>query len=84
MQRILIEKNGDEFLEKDINKEMTNIGIAFYIMSEGDKYPVGWIKASGHLIFDVKMDFTRKAMWVNDGHLTTDPTTSAYAGVVSR
>ena len=30
------------------------------------------------------MDFTRKARWVKDGHRTPDPTTSAYAGVVSR
>ena len=32
----------------------------------------------------VNMDFTRKARWVKDGHRTTDPTTSAYVGVVSR
>ena len=30
------------------------------------------------------MDFTRKARWVKDGHRTPDPTTSNYAGVVSR
>ncbi len=30
------------------------------------------------------MDFTRKARWVSDGHRTPDPTTSAYAGVVSQ
>ena len=55
------EKNSDDFWEKAIKKEMTNIGIALSILSEGEKYPVGWIKDSGHLIFDVKMDFTRKA-----------------------
>ena len=41
-------------------------------------------KTSAHLLFDVKMDFTRKARWVKYGHRTPDPTTSAYAGVVSR
>ena len=30
------------------------------------------------------MDFTRKARWVKDRHLTPDPDTSNYAGVVSR
>ena len=41
-------------------------------------------KSSGHLVFDVKMDFTRKARWVKDGHKTSDPEQSTYAGVVSR
>ena len=42
------------------------------------------MKSSGHLIYDVKMDFTRKARWVKDGHRAPDPETSSYAGVVSR
>ena len=37
-----------------------------------------------HIVFDVKMDFTRKARWVLDGHKTADPEGSTYAGVVSR
>lgn len=64
--------------------EMKNVGVAFEILPNGQKAPVGWSKASGHLIFDVKMDFTRKARWVKDGHRTPNPTTSTYAGVVSR
>ena len=36
-----------------------------------------------HLIFDVKMDFTRKASFFLDGHKTPDPIGSTYAGVVS-
>ena len=35
-------------------------------------------------MFDVNMDFTRKAIWVLDGHKTPDPIGSTYAGVVSR
>ena len=46
--------------------------------------PPGYIKSSGHLVFDVKMDFTQKAYWVKNGHCTPDLDTSAYAGVVSR
>ena len=46
--------------------------------------PPGWRKVSGHIIFYLKMDFTRKARWVKDGHQTPDLLTSSYAGVVSR
>ena len=63
---------------------MTNVGIDFTILDDGIQPPPGWGNASGHLVLDVKMDFTRKARWVKDGHCTPDPTTSAYAGVVSR
>jgi hypothetical protein len=28
---------------------------------------------TGHLIWDVKMDFTRKARWVLDGNKTPNP-----------
>jgi hypothetical protein len=31
----------------------------------------------------VKMDFTRKARWVKDGHKTPDSATSSFAGIVS-
>ena len=39
---------------------------------------------TGDIVWDVKMDFTRKARWVLDGHKTPDPEGSTYAGVVSR
>ena len=64
--------------------EMYNVGVAFEILEEGQNEPPGWSKASGHLIWDVKMDFTRKARWVLDGHKTPDPNGSTFAGVVSR
>ena len=48
------------------------------------KHPPGRSKVTGHLVFDVKMDFTRKARWVLDGHNTPDFVGSTYAGVVSR
>ena len=63
---------------------MANVGIAFEVLEEGEHAPVAWRKVSGHLVFDVKMDFTRKARWVLDGHKTPKPTGSTYAGVVSR
>ena len=39
---------------------------------------------TGHIIFDVKIDFTRKTRWVVDVHKTPSPIRSTYAGVVSR
>jgi hypothetical protein len=63
---------------------MGNVCVAFEILGPKMKAPPGWHKASGHLVFDVKMDFTRKARWVKDGHKTPDSATSSFAGVVSR
>ena len=63
---------------------MTNVGVAFQVLEEGEKAPPGWSKASGHIVFDVKMDFTRKARWVLDGHRQSDPEGFTYVGVVSR
>ena len=42
---------------------MHNVSIAFELLEKGDKAPPGWKPSSGHIIFDVKMDFTRKARW---------------------
>ena len=63
---------------------MLNIGIAFEVLDEGKSAPPGWKKVTGHLIWDVKMDFTWKARWVLDGHKMANPIGSTYAGVVSR
>ena len=80
----LDQRNGNTFWMDALAKEMTNLMIAFEIQEGGRKAPPGWFKATGHIIFDVKMDFTRKARWVKDGHKTPNSTTSSYAGVVSR
>ena len=64
--------------------EMYNIGVAFEILEDGKTAPAGYTKVSGHLIWYVKMDFTRKARWVLDGPKTPDPVGSMHAGVVSR
>lgn len=77
-------RNGNTFWMDAIKKEMADVGIAFELLDDGAKPPPGWTKSSGHIIFDVKMDFTRKARWVKDGHKSPTPETSAYAGVVSR
>jgi hypothetical protein len=76
--------NGNNLWEQAINLEMANVKVAFEILDTDQAIPVGWTKSSGHLVFDVKMDFTRKARWVKDGHRTPTPAESTYAGVVSR
>ena len=77
-------KNGNSLWREALAKEMTNVGIAFEVLPSGAKAPNGWKLVTGHLIWDVKMDFTRKARWVLDGHKTPDANISTYAGVVSR
>jgi len=64
----LDKKNGNTLWVDALDKEMFNNGVAFEILEEGIKAPPGWRKVTGHLVWDVKMDFTRKARWVLDGH----------------
>ena len=63
---------------------MYNVAVAFEILDKGKPAPVGWTKDSEYLLFDIKMNFTRKARWVKDGHSTADPEHSTFAGVVSQ
>jgi hypothetical protein len=67
-----------------IQKEMKNVRVAFKFLDTGERIPIGykWIKC--HSIFDVKMDFTRKAHFVAGGHMTDPPLTLTYSSVVSR
>ena len=63
---------------------MQNVSVAFEILTTGAPVPVGWKNSSGHLIWDVNIDFTHKARWVKDGHCMHEPKESNYSGVVSR
>ena len=77
-------RNGNNMWMEALQKEMVQFGVAIEIQGQGIRAPPGWSKVTGHLVWDVKMDFTRKARWVLDGHKTPDPICSQYAGVVSR
>ena len=79
----LDKENNNTLWQDAISLEMGTILPALDFPND-NKAPVGYAKSSGHIVFDVKMDFTRKARWVKDGHLTRDPAESNYAGVVSR
>ena len=80
----LDKRNGTTCWRDAIKKEMKNVIVAFDILDSGENVPVGHSKLGVHMVFDVKLDLTRKARLVADGHLTPDPVDSTYAGVVSR
>ena len=77
-------ENNNNLWRAAIDREMENLKVAFDILPESQSPPPGYEKASGHLVFDVRMTLERKARWVKDGHRTPEPTWSTYAGVVSR
>ena len=60
------------FCRYDIEKEMTEVGIAFKVLEYGKVDLIGWKKFTSNPVWDVKMDFTRKSLWVLDGHKTPD------------
>ena len=45
---------------------------------------IGYQEIRCHVIFDMKMDFTRKARFVAGGHTTDTPSSITYSSVVSR
>ena len=63
---------------------MKNVSVAFDILDEGKDAPPTYKPVGGRIIFDVKMDFTRKARWVAAGHKAPDPTFFTCTAVVSR
>jgi hypothetical protein len=82
-----------DFWRKAVNKEMankvkiawkTNDGLTPQQARQG-KVPdlIGFQEIGCHIIFDVKMDFTRKARFVARGHTTTAPSSMTYSSVVS-
>jgi hypothetical protein len=79
-----IDKNNcNTYWQDAISLEMRNLVCAFRILDTHEPLPVGFSKSSGHFVFDIKMDFTRKARWVKDGHKHAEPISSTYARVVS-
>ena len=48
-------ENENDFWRKAIYREMENLKVAFDILPRGQDPPPGYKKASGHLVFDVRM-----------------------------
>ena len=77
-------KNRNTFWVDAIKKYMHDVGIAFEILEDNVSMTMGHSKVTGHLVFDVRMYFTRKSRWVLDGHKTLLPASSTHADIVSR
>ena len=80
-----IDKASNDTVSKDaINKEMNQMSVSFDILEENQRPSPNHKHVRLHLIFDVKMDFTRKSRLVTEWCSTPDTVNSTYAGVVSR
>ena len=85
--------NGNDLWEKAIKKEMAKVRVAY---EPNDKYTPeevrhgkapdfrGYQKITCHLVFDVKMDFTRKAWFVANGSGMETPASMTYSSVMFR
>ena len=74
---------GTTYWKDAINKEMKNVRVAFDILDKDKNLEPGRVYLECYMVFDVKMDFTRKARFVANGSKTPD-LDHTYAGVVSR
>ena len=75
-------ENGNMLWQDTIAKEMVNIRIAFKILPDGLKEPVGHQYMERHLVFEIKLDgFHRKSWLVTGGHMTETPAVMTYASV---
>ena len=54
-------RNKNTFWQDAIKLEMSNVCVAFKILETGGSPPPGYTKSSGHILFDVCMNFQRKA-----------------------
>ena len=78
-------ENGNSLWQWAIKKEIDNVKVAFHLMEEGEKLPWRSKEIPYHIIFDVKLDLTRKSRLVAGGHRNKDvPTYTAFSSVASR
>ena len=76
-------KTGTNSWKMAIEKEMKNVLVAFEPWDD-NRVPPGFKEMRCHMVFDVKMDLTRKARLVTGGHMTDLPKDMTYSSVVSR
>ena len=72
------QENNNTLWKDAIDLEMNTILPAFDL-PKNNKAPPGYAKSSGHIVFNINMDFTQKTRWVKNGHLTKDSVDSNYA-----
>jgi hypothetical protein len=78
------QETNTDYWHQAILKEMKNNAIAFRFLEPDEHIPFGstWIPC--HMIFDIKLDLTRKARFVAGGHWTDTPTQLTYSSIVMR
>ena len=80
-----LDKENNNTLQKNIiTKEIHNIYIIFQILENNEPMLHSWKQTSGHMIYDLKIYFTRKTRWVLDENKCPDFSGSIYIGVVSK
>ena len=77
-------ENGKTLWRDAIKHKMENVSVAFEILEDGKRPSAAHKKLPFHMIYDIKMDFTRKSRLVAEGCRTPNSVRSTYAGVVSR
>jgi hypothetical protein len=83
--RLQIDKDtGTTYWADAIEKEMRNNRITFKFLQDNERVHKGYTFIRGHMNFEVKMDFTRKALFVAGGYMRDPPTEITYSSVVSR
>jgi hypothetical protein len=75
-------ENGNTLWIDALRKEMSAIVVAFEVQPEEIKFILGYKCIPGHIVWDVKMDFPRKARYVAGGHRTNPPKVLTYLSVV--
>jgi hypothetical protein len=76
-------KNDNNIWKLAIEKLMKNVQPEFNFLDQGDCAPNGYQKIKLHMIFDVQIDFTRKARLVDGVHMIDTPASITYSSVVS-
>ena len=85
------ELTGTDFWRKAIDKELKVVKVAWEARDDLDtnevragRQLIGYTEITCHMVFDIKMDLTRKARLVAGGHMTDAPASLTYSSVVSR
>lgn len=89
----LDKESGTDYWQRALAREMNNVQVAWKARDDvtpqdviDGKVPdmIGYKQIKCHIIFDIKMDLTRKARFVAGGHLTDAPQSITYSSVVTR
>ena len=73
-------ENGNTLRRDAIKRKMENVSVAFEVLEDGKKPSAAHKQAPFHMIYDIEIDFTRKARLVAEGCRTPNPVTITYAG----